>query len=249
MTISSDDDLMALKEIGGIVARVLKAMAAAIEPGMTTAELDSLGRRLLEAAGAQSAPEITYGFPGATCISVNEEVAHGIPGDRVIVAGDLVNIDVSAEKDGYFADTGGSFAVPPVSPRVARLCQDGRRAMWQGIQVVRPGRRLNRIGDKVERFARQKGYTIIRNLASHGTGRALHEEPECIPTWRDRTTRASSRKGWCLPSNRFCRPVRSGPRRAAMAGPWLPHRTCVQCNTNTPWLRHAVVPVILTRAE
>ena len=186
MTISSEDDLMALKDIGGIVGRVLKAMAAAVEPGMTTAELDSLGRRLLEAAGAQSAPEITYGFPGATCISVNEEVAHGIPSDRVIVAGDLVNIDVSAEKDGYFADTGGSFAVPPVSPRIARLCQDGRRAMWQGIQVVRPGRRLNRIGDKVERFARQKGYTIIRNLASHGTGRALHEEPECIPTWRDR---------------------------------------------------------------
>ena len=185
MTISNDDDLMALKEVGGIVARVLNAMAAALEPGMTTAELDDLGRRLLEAAGARSAPELSYGFPGATCISVNEEVAHGIPGERVIEAGDLVNIDVSAEKGGYFADTGGSFAVPPVSPRIARLCRDGRRAMWQGIRAVKPGKGFSRIGDRVERFARQNGYTLIRNLASHGTGRALHEEPGSIPTWRE----------------------------------------------------------------
>jgi methionyl aminopeptidase len=185
MTISNDDDLTALKDIGGIVARVLKAMAEALEPGMTTKELDDLGRKLLEAEGARSAPEVSYGFPGATCISINEEVAHGIPGPRVIQAGDLVNIDVSAEKGGYFADTGGSFAVPPVSPRVARLCRDGRRAMWQGIHAVKPGARLSGIGDRVERFARKNGYSLIRNLASHGTGRALHEEPGIIPTWRD----------------------------------------------------------------
>lgn len=185
MTLSNENDLDALKEIGGIVARVLNAMAAALEPGMTTAELDGLGRGLLEAAGAQSAPELSYGFPGSTCISVNEEVAHGIPGERVIQAGDLVNIDVSAEKGGYFADTGGSFAVPPVDPHIARLCRDGRRAMWEGIRAVRPGKRFSRIGDRVERFARQNGYTLIRNLASHGTGRALHEEPGMIPTWHE----------------------------------------------------------------
>jgi methionyl aminopeptidase len=185
MTISNDDDLARLKDIGGIVARVLAAMGCALEPGMTTRELDRLGRRLLEAAGARPAPELAYGFPGATCISVNEEVAHGIPGERVIAAGDLINIDVSAEKDGIFADTGASFAVPPVTERTEALCRDGRRALWAGLRSVRSGARLNEIGRRVQQFARQNGYTLIRNLASHGVGRALHEEPGQIPTWHE----------------------------------------------------------------
>ncbi|MFC6050941.1 M24 family metallopeptidase, partial [Methylobacterium hispanicum] len=118
MTVSSEDDLTALKMIGRIVADALEAMGRAIEPGMTTRELDGIGRRVMEDAGARPAPEMVYGFPGATCISVNEEIAHGIPGDRAIRPGDLVNVDVSAEKDGYFADTGASFAVPPATRRV-----------------------------------------------------------------------------------------------------------------------------------
>jgi len=183
MTISNDDELSRLKDIGGIVARVLVAMGRALEPGLTTRELDALGRRLLEAEGARPAPELAYGFPGATCISVNEEVAHGIPGDRVIAAGDLVNIDVSAEKDGVFADTGASFAVPPVAERAEALCRDGRRALWAGLRAVRSGARLNEIGRRVQRFARQNGYTLVRNLASHGVGNALHEEPGQIATW------------------------------------------------------------------
>jgi methionyl aminopeptidase len=185
MTISNDDELARLKDIGGIVATALAAMGRALEPGMTTRELDLLGRRLLEAAGARPAPELAYGFPGATCISVNEEVAHGIPGERVIAAGDLVNIDVSAEKDGIFADTGASFAVPPVTERAEALCRDGRRSLWAGLRAVRSGARLNEIGRRVQQFARQNGYTLIRNLASHGVGRALHEEPGQIPTWHE----------------------------------------------------------------
>ncbi|MCH1932981.1 M24 family metallopeptidase, partial [Shewanella sp. A25] len=82
-------------------------------------------------------PELTYGFPGATCISIGPDVAHGIPGDRKVEAGDLINIDVSAELDGFFADTGASFAVPPTAPRVEKLCRDGRRALWSGIRTVR----------------------------------------------------------------------------------------------------------------
>src|SRR5690348_7952211 len=114
-------------------------MGKALEPGMTTAELDAIGRKLLDEAGARPAPELSYRFPGATCISVNEEIAHGIPGARVIRAGDLVNIDVSAEKNGLFADTGASFAVPPVLPRIETLCRDGRRAMWTGVRQVEAG--------------------------------------------------------------------------------------------------------------
>lgn len=189
MTVTNEDELAALKAIGRIVANVLAAMGRELEPGMTTAELDGIGRTLLEEAGARPAPELAYKFPGATCISVNEEIAHGIPGPRVIAAGDLVNIDVSAEKDGYYADTGGSFAVPPVSSRIERLVRDGRRAMWEGVRQVGAGRPFAAIGDAVGAFAKKGGYTLITNLASHGVGRSLHEEPREISTWPDRSER------------------------------------------------------------
>ena len=183
MTITKAEELDGLKVIGRIVANTLQAMARAMEPGMTTRDLDDIGRRLLERDGAIPAPEDTYGFPGASCISVNEEIAHGIPGDRVLRAGDLVNIDVSASKDGYFADTGASFRMAPVMPSVDRLCRDGRRAMQIGIAQVGSDRPLAGIGRAIGRFAEARGYTLIRNLASHGVGRALHEAPGEIPTW------------------------------------------------------------------
>ncbi|MCP8894046.1 type I methionyl aminopeptidase [Shinella daejeonensis] len=185
MTLGNDDDLQGMKAIGRICANVLQHMASAMRPGMTTAELDLIGRRMMEAAGARSAPEQCYGFPGATCISVNEEVAHGIPGDRVIREGDLVNIDVSAELDGYFADTGASFVVGRATPAVERLCRDGKRAMWVGLKEVRTGRPLAGIGNAIGAFARKNRYTLITNLASHGVGRSLHEDPSEVPTWPD----------------------------------------------------------------
>lgn len=195
MTITHHDDLAGLKAIGRIVANTLQAMGRALEPGMTTAELDALGRALLEGEGAEPAPEATYGFPGATCISVNEEIAHGIPGARVIRAGDLVNIDVSASKGGYFADTGASFRVGPVRPVLDRLCRDGQRALQIGIDQVGAGRPLAGIGAAVGRFASRRGYTLIRNLASHGVGRALHEDPAEIATWPTRGDRRRIHKG------------------------------------------------------
>ncbi len=189
MTVSSDEDLTKLRQVGRVVADTLAIMRGAIEPGMTTRELDQIGRSYLESAGARPAPELIYGFPGATCISVNEEIAHGIPGDRVIARGDLVNIDVSAEKDGYFADTGASVAVPPVTSAVERLCRDGRRAMWTGLRQVGADRPLAEIGRAVGAFARKNGYTLVRNLASHGVGSSLHEDPTEIATWPDASDR------------------------------------------------------------
>jgi methionyl aminopeptidase len=193
MTITNEAELVGLRAVGRIVANTLQAMARAMEPGMTTRELDGIGRALLDAEGTQSAPELTYGFPGATCISVNEEIAHGIPGDRVLAAGDLVNIDVSAAKDGFFADTGASFPLGEVTPEVAQMCRDGRRAMQAGIAEVGHGRPLAGIGNAVGRFAARRGYTLIRNLASHGVGRALHEYPEEIATWPNRDRRRMHR--------------------------------------------------------
>ncbi|MCJ7993620.1 type I methionyl aminopeptidase [Rhizobium cremeum] len=185
MIVSSDDDLIRLKEIGHICAVAVKTMAAALEPGITTRELDQIGRKVLEDAGARSAPELCYQFPGATCISVNEEVAHGIPGDRKILAGDLVNIDVSGEKGGFFGDTGSSFIVPPVTPKLERLVRDGKRAMWVGLNQVRTGQPMANIGNAIGTFAKKNRYTLIQNLASHGIGHSLHEEPKELATWPD----------------------------------------------------------------
>src|ERR1700684_2703632 len=138
MTIEREDQLDKLRTVGHLVARTLAAMGKALEPGMTTRELDDLGRALLEREGARSAPELTYNFPGATCISVGPDCAHGIPDGTVVKAGDLINSDSPAELAGYFGNTGASFAVPPVRPRIERLCHDGHRAMWAGIRAVQP---------------------------------------------------------------------------------------------------------------
>ncbi len=183
MTIEHEYELEGLKAAGRLVARTLEAMGKALEPGITPKELDQLGREMLELEGARSAPEITYNFPGATCISVGPDVAHGIPDDRPIAAGALVNIDVSAELNGFFGDTGASFSVPPTSKKIERLCRDGRRAMWSGIRAVKPGGKLNEIGKAIEGFADKNGYTLVKNLASHGVGRSLHDDPGEIPTW------------------------------------------------------------------
>lgn len=189
MTVTEEHELQALREIGRICADTLKVMRHATEAGMTTLELDEIGRQLLEREGAVSAPESCYNFPGATCISLNEEAAHGIPGPRVIKEGDLINIDVSASKNGYFADCGASFTIGRAHARVELLCQDGKRAMQIGIKEVRAGVPLANIGRSIGAFAESRGYSLVRNLCSHGIGRDLHEEPKEIPTWpvkRDR---------------------------------------------------------------
>lgn len=180
MTIESERDLEGLRRIGRIVAQVLQQMLDKLEPGMTTAELDAYGAQLLALQGARSAPQLTYDFPGATCISINEEAAHGIPGERRIERGDVVNVDVSAELDGYFADTGGTRVVPPASQTALRLCHATQLALDSAMQAARAGARINQIGKAIERVAKQHRFRIIRNLGSHGVGRALHEEPEHI---------------------------------------------------------------------
>ncbi len=198
MTIESRDDIEGLQRVGAIVSSVLARMLDSLEPGMTTAELDALGERWLAEAGARSAPRLTYGFPGATCISINEEAAHGIPGARVIRPGDLVNVDVSAEFDGYFADTGGTRAVPPVSPIQQRLCHATRSALDHAMRQVRDGAPLNAIGRAIEQTARAHRFRIIRNLASHGVGRALHEEPTEIAGYFEPHDRRVLREGMVI---------------------------------------------------
>jgi len=186
MSINSLKDIQFLKRIGLIVSQVLKEMRIAAKPGMNTRDLDLIGERLLEKKGARSAPKLSYNFPGTTCISVNEEVAHGVPSNRLLAPGDLVNIDVSAELDGYFADTGASFQIPPYHGPTQRLLRVTRSALDKAVNTARAGVRINQIGKAVQDIAQNGGYTVIRNLGGHGVGTALHEEPRFIANFYDK---------------------------------------------------------------
>lgn len=198
MTIRSESDVDGLKRVGAVVSFVLESMLAHIKPGMTTAELDEFGSRLLVARGAKSAPQLVYGFPGATCISVNEEAAHGVPSARVINAGDVVNVDVSAELNGYFADTGGTLIVPPTTAIKSRLCMATRLALDAALDEARAGNHLNRIGKAIERVAKSHGFKTIKNLAGHGVGAALHESPTDIVSFYDPNDRRILHEGMVI---------------------------------------------------
>lgn len=218
MTIGKPQDVDALRRVGGIVASVLHEMLDSIEPGMSTAELDEIGKRLLEQHGARSAPQVMYEFPGATCISINEEAAHGIPGARIIEPGDVVNVDVSAELDGYFADTGGTRVVPPSTSQKNLLCHATQVALGEAIKQVRAGNRLNRIGQAVQRVAKTYRFKIIRNLAGHGVGRSLHEDPEAIVSYFEPNDPRVLKEGMVSRSSRSCRPGARTSRKRRTAG-------------------------------
>jgi methionyl aminopeptidase len=185
MTIGSQEELDALIRAGRVVAEARQAMVEAVGPGRTTGELDAVGREVFRRHGARSAPRVTYRFPGATCISINDEAAHGIPSlKRQLREGDLVNLDVSAELDGYFSDTGISVAVGDVSPVATRLLEATRLAQRDAMDAAQPGARLREIGRAVQRRARRHGFRVISNLNGHGIGRGLHEEPS-VPSTDD----------------------------------------------------------------
>ena len=173
VTIDNDEDLEGLKRAGRVVAEAREAMVAAVAPGVTTGDLDAIGREVFRRHGARSAPRDVQ-LPGSTCISVNDEAAHGIPSKtRHLRAGDIVNLDVSAELDGYFSDTGISTAVGVVSPVAARLLDATRLAQQDAMGAARAGRQLREVGRAVEARARREGFSVIRNLFGRGIGRGL----------------------------------------------------------------------------
>jgi methionyl aminopeptidase len=185
MTIDNDEDLTGLRRAGRAVAEARDEMLAAVIPGITTGELDSIGRDVLRRHGARSAPRVTYGFPGWTCISVNDEAAHGIPSvTRSLSSGDLVNLDVSAELDGYWADTGASAPVGEVSALASRLLEATEMAQREAMDAARAGRTLGQVGRAVQARAHRSGFTVVKNLYGHGVGRALHEAPS-VPSFDD----------------------------------------------------------------
>jgi methionyl aminopeptidase len=198
MTIQTERDILALQRVGRVVALALQEMKAAMRAGMTTQELDAIGRRVLARYGARPAPELFYGYPAATCISINEEAAHGIPGSRRLHDGDLVNLDVSAELDGYVADTGASIPLGAVSPVAHRLCKATQEALRAALGVARAGARMADLQTAIEQVAKRHGFAIIRNLSGHGVGRHIHEQPAHIPDYGRKKDRRRFEKGMVL---------------------------------------------------
>jgi len=184
MSIDTPAEMAAMKEAGRVVRLVLDTMRAAVAPGVTTSHLDHVGESVMRKHGARSAPRLVYRFPGANCISVNDEVVHGIPGQRVLREGDLVKLDVTAEKDGFMADACITVPVGKVSARAAALAEAAEKAFFAALREVRPGRRACDVGAAVEEAVEKRGFRVVRTLTGHGIGRTIHEAPT-IPNWCD----------------------------------------------------------------
>jgi methionyl aminopeptidase len=177
MSIESAEDLVGMERAGKVTRAVLQAMTAAVRPGISTGELDKIGASIMTNLGGRSAPKLVYGFPGQNCISVNEEIVHGVPGERKLIDGDLVKLDVTVEVNGYMADACETIGVGAVKEGSRRLMECVVQAFWSGLSVVKPGVRAFDIGKQIQRTVNAAGYSVVNDLSGHGIGRTIHERP------------------------------------------------------------------------
>jgi methionyl aminopeptidase len=177
MSVDTPEELEGLRRAGAVAADVLRLVREAVAPGVSTAELDALAAERMRDVGARSAPILTYNFPGAICISIGDEVVHGIPGPRRLLAGDLVKLDVAVELDGFYGDTATTVVVEPDGGSDARLIAATRAALTRGMAAATAGASLREVGATVERIAEARGFSVLRQLVGHGIGRGLHEPP------------------------------------------------------------------------
>lgn len=194
MIVRNEHDLQGIQRIGQICGEALKYMLAHVEPGITTKELDQIGAAFLKKQGAASAPITAYQYPGWTCISLNDQVAHGIPGKKVVKEGDVINIDVSAVLEGYWGDTGASMLVGEGTKRHKKLLTDTRSALYAGIKQAKAGQTVNMIGKTIERYAKKGRYRVLKQLSGHGVGRHIHEDPT-VPNFYTRKARQRLQDG------------------------------------------------------
>ncbi len=184
MSIESPSDLTGLERAGAVTRLVIEAMKGAVRPGISTLELDKIGGDVMRRHGARSAPHLVYAFPGHNCISINDEVVHGVPSARTLQPGDLVKLDVTVELDGYMADACETVAVPPICRQQKGLIDCAQSAFYAGLQRVRPGARAFEVGESIHREVTRWGYSVVRDLTGHGIGRTIHEPPT-VPNRRD----------------------------------------------------------------
>lgn len=200
-----------MQRVGRIVALILDEMEDATRAGITTAALDAVGETAMKRHGVRSAPQREYGFPGFTCISINDEIVHGVPGDRTLLAGDVVKIDVTAELDGYVADAARTVFVAKPAERARRLRECAVAALSAAIDAAHAGQPVSVIGRAVERCTRRDGFAVIRELCGHGVGRRIHEPPH-VPNYEDRWSGDVLTEGLVIAvepmlAERSCRPV------------------------------------------
>lgn len=187
MSITKESELAGMKKVSDVVASTLKEMRNFARPGMTTKALDDFGAAILKDFGANSAPLVTYQFPGSTCISINNEFCHGIPSlNRILKDGDLINIDVSAELDGFWSDNGGSFVIGEDKNKHQVLVDASKEILKKAINNIKGGVKVSDIGHLIETEAKRRGFKVIKNLTGHGIGRSLHEAPSEIANYKDR---------------------------------------------------------------
>lgn len=195
MSITKESELEGMEKASEAVAIALKEMKNYARPGMSTKELDLYGEKILADFGARSAPYLAYAFPGCTCISVNNEFCHGIPSNKTILQeGDLINIDVSAELNGFWSDNGASFVLGEDIHQHQHLVDTSLMILEKAIYQIKAGVRVSDIGHLIETEAKKAGYKVIRNLTGHGIGRKLHEAPGEIANFRDKYNRTRFRK-------------------------------------------------------
>jgi methionyl aminopeptidase len=183
ITLKSDRELNLMRKAGGIVARILEEMAAMVAPGITTGELDRFAEKRTLELGAKPAFKGYHGFPATVCISVNEEVVHGIPSPkRALKEGDIVGLDFGVIYDGWYGDSARTVAVGKIAPEAQKLIDVTRESLHKGIAEARDGNRVFDIGHAVQNYVEGFGYSVVREFVGHGIGRALHEEPQ-IPNY------------------------------------------------------------------
>lgn len=197
MTIQSASDLAGMRAVGKLVALALREMRSAVAPGMTTAQLDDIGARFMRQRGARSAPQLTYDFPGFSCISVNDEIVHGIPGPRVLRPGDVVKIDVTAELGGFIADSAVTVVLPPVTTTAHNLAQCAQVAFKKAVKIATARTRVAELGRAVESEVHRWGHSVVRDMCGHGVGRGLHEEPS-VPNFYSALTRGRLEDGMVI---------------------------------------------------
>lgn len=176
--LKSRREIEQMREAGRIVARVLAAIGAAVRPGVTTSALDALAEREIRKSGAIPAFKGYHGFPASLCVSVNDEVVHGIPGRRRLAVGDIVSVDVGAVLNGYVGDGAATFPVGEVHPEAERLLATTREALAVGIEAAKAGNRLSDVSHAVQSVVERDGFTVVRNYCGHGIGRDMHEDPQ-----------------------------------------------------------------------
>ncbi|HLI28866.1 MAG TPA: type I methionyl aminopeptidase [Chloroflexota bacterium] len=191
------EELAGIRAAAQVVARVLAELRAAVRPGIRTRDLERLAAEAFRRLGARSGTLGYFGFPGQLCISVNDEVVHGIPGPRRLAAGDLVKLDVVAVKDGFYGDAAISVPVGPLRPEVERLVRVTEEALWAGIAQAHPGHHVGDIGHAIERHVAAHGLTVVREFVGHGIGRAMHEPPQ-VPNFGEPGTGPLLRPGMVL---------------------------------------------------